>query len=108
MATTASAREQHAASDAAIVDEIEMEGGETDVGEFFLTERSHVAGREVRPLLHVAGRHGRRRCASSQRKSQAGYSQRRYRRFGHSPLFRSLLRPLHGRILQLEEGSLRR
>jgi hypothetical protein len=33
-----------------------MEGGEADVGEFFFTERHHLARREVRPLLNVAHR----------------------------------------------------
>ncbi|WGD53311.1 hypothetical protein QA641_05155 [Bradyrhizobium sp. CB1650] len=100
MATAASPREQHTARDASTVDEIEMEGGETDVGEFFLTERRHMAGREVRPVLNVAVWHRRRRCASRERKSQTGYAQRRHRGFGHPLLFRSLLRSLHGRILQ--------
>ncbi|WP_194456802.1 hypothetical protein [Bradyrhizobium sp. CCBAU 53421] len=99
MATTASPREQHATSDAFIVDEIEVEGGETDVGEFFLTERRHMAGREVRPVLNVAGGHGGCICAARKRKSQTGYSQRRYRGVGRSLLSRSLLRSLHGRIL---------
>jgi hypothetical protein len=35
-----------------------MEGSEADVGEFFFTERHHRAGREARPLLNVARRHG--------------------------------------------------
>lgn len=68
MTTTASPREQHTARDASMVDEIEMEGGEVDVGEFFLAERGHLAGREARPVLNVAGRYGRSRCTSRQRK----------------------------------------
>jgi D-serine deaminase-like pyridoxal phosphate-dependent protein len=55
-ATAASPRDQHAATDVFIVDE--MEGGEADVGEFFFIERHHRARREARPLLNVARRHG--------------------------------------------------
>jgi hypothetical protein len=62
-ATTAATREQHAA-DAAAFMVGEMEGGEADVGEFFLAERAELTGHEVRPLLKLAGRHRRRRCAS--------------------------------------------
>ncbi|MCC8980574.1 hypothetical protein [Bradyrhizobium acaciae] len=91
-----------------MVEKIEMEGSEADVGEFFLAECGHLAGREVRPVLNVAGWHDRSRCTSRQRKSQTGYSQRRHRGFGHSLLFRSLLRPLHGRILQGWKNELRR
>jgi hypothetical protein len=67
MATTASPREHHAASEVFMIHE--MEGRKADVGEFFFTERDHLAGREVRPLLKVAGRYDRCRCASRQRKS---------------------------------------
>jgi hypothetical protein len=55
-ATAASPRDQHAATDVFIVDE--MEGGEADVGEFFFSERRQLARREARPLLKVARRHG--------------------------------------------------
>src|SRR5262245_19746293 len=55
-ATAASARDQHAATDVFLVDE--MEGGEANVGEFFFTERRHLVRREARPLLNVARRHG--------------------------------------------------
>jgi hypothetical protein len=78
-----------------------MEGGEVDVGEFFLAERGEVAGREVRSLLRLVCRHRGRHRASRQRESQSGESERRHCRFGHSLLFRSLLRPLHGRILRV-------
>jgi hypothetical protein len=77
-----------------------MEGGEADVREFFLAERGELAGREVRPLLKLAWRHRGRHRASGQRKSESGETERRYCGFGHSLLFRSLLRPLHGRILR--------
>jgi len=99
MTTTASACEQHAAQASFIAGE--MEGGEADVGEFFLTERSELAGREVRSLLRLACRHRGRHRASRQRKSQSGDSKRWYCGFGHSLLFRSLLRPLHGSILRV-------
>jgi hypothetical protein len=90
-----------------------MEGGEADVGEFFFAECGELAGREVRPLLEFAWRHRGRRRASRQRKSQSGEPERRHCGFGHSLLFRSLLRPLHGRILRgwkydLREMILRR
>ncbi len=43
MAATASPREKHTATDAFVVDEIEMEGGEAGVGWFFLTEEVTTA-----------------------------------------------------------------
>ena len=55
-ATAASARDQHAAADVFLVEE--MEGGEADVGELFFSERRHLIRREARPLLNVARRHG--------------------------------------------------
>ncbi|MFT4117943.1 hypothetical protein [Bradyrhizobium sp.] len=98
MATAASSREQHAAESGFLIGE--MEGGEADVSEFFFAERGEMAGRVVRSLLKFAGRHRGRCRASRQRKSQSGDSECRDCGFGHSLLFRSLLRPLHGRILQ--------
>ena len=77
-----------------------MEGGEVDVGEFFLAERIELAGRKVQSLLRFVCRYRGRHRASRQRKSQSGESERRYRSFGHPLLFRSLLRALHGRILR--------
>jgi hypothetical protein len=62
MATTASSRELHAGAEGFMIDE--MEGGEADVGEFFFTERRHLAGREARPWLNIARRYGCCRCAS--------------------------------------------
>jgi hypothetical protein len=83
MATTTSTREHKAAGDTFIVDE--MEGGEADVSEFFLVERRHMAGRDVRPLLKLTGRKRGRRSMSRQRESQSGDSHRGYRRrFGYS------------------------
>ncbi|MGV7219660.1 hypothetical protein [Bradyrhizobium sp. UFLA05-112] len=105
MATTASPRKHYATEGSLIVEE--MEGGEAHVGEFFLAQRGHVVRREVRSLWCIASRYGGRRRASCQRKRQTGYSERRYRGFGHSLLFRSLLCPLHGRILQSWKKDLR-
>jgi hypothetical protein len=96
-ATTASPRELHAAAEVFTIDE--MEGGEADVGKFFFTERHYLARREVRPWLNVRRRYGCCRCASRQRESQSGGSQRRHGGFGYA-LLRSFLHPLHGRILQ--------
>jgi hypothetical protein len=76
-----------------------MEGGEVDVGEFFLAERTELTRREVRSLLRLVRRQRGRHRAARQRKSQSGESERRYRSFGHLLLLRSLPRPLHGRIL---------
>jgi hypothetical protein len=79
----------------------EMEGGETDVGEFLFIEGNREAKSGNRPLLEVTGRYGRCRCAPRHRKSQSGDSQRRNGGFHYALLlFRSLLHPLHGRILQ--------
>jgi hypothetical protein len=99
MTTSASAREQHAAQASFIAGE--MEGGKADVGEFFLAERGEMAGRKVRPLLRLTCRHRGRHRASRQRKSQPGNSECRHCGFGHLLLFRSLLRPLHSRILHV-------
>jgi hypothetical protein len=52
----------HTDADVFLVEE--MEGGETDVGDFFVTERDHLARRKVRPLLNVARRYDRSRCTS--------------------------------------------
>ena len=105
-AATASAREQHAAEGFFIAGE--MEGGEVDVGEFFLAERTELAGRIIQSLLRLVCRHRGRHRASRHRKSQSGESERRYRGFGHSLLFRSLLRSLHGRILHGSKNDLLR
>jgi hypothetical protein len=105
-ATTTSARSDlNAAGDAFVVEE--MEGSEADVGDFFFTERDRLTRRKVRRLWYVGCRYGCQRTPR-QRKSQPGGAQRRYRAFGQSlPFFRSLLHPLHGRILRtLQEAPL--
>jgi hypothetical protein len=66
MAATASACEQHATHAAAALMVGEMEGGEADVGEFFLAERAELARHEIRPLLKLAGRQCRRSGTSRQ------------------------------------------
>ena len=103
-ASAASARQLHACDGDIFVVE-ETEGGEADVGKFLFTERDYHAGCEIRPLLDIAGRYGRCRCASRQRKSQSGSSERRYGGSGYSLLFRSLLQARHNRILQRCKGS---
>jgi hypothetical protein len=104
-ATASAPGDLHAATDVFLVEE--MEGGEADVGNFFVTKRDHLARRKVRPLLNIARWYDRSRCASRQRKSQSGSSQRRYGGFDYSLLFRGLLHPLHGRILQRCKKDLR-
>jgi hypothetical protein len=52
----------HADAEVFLVEE--MESGETDVGDFFVTERDHLAGGIVRFLLNVACRYDRSRCTS--------------------------------------------
>jgi hypothetical protein len=103
-AATASARKQHAAEGFFVTGE--MEGREVDVGEFFLAERTELAGRKIQSLLGLVCRHSGRHRASRHRKSQSGESERRYCGFGHSLRFRSLLRSLHGRILHGRKNDL--
>jgi hypothetical protein len=103
-AATASARKQHAAEGFFVTGE--MEGREVDVGEFFLAERTELAGRKIQSLLGLVCRHSGRHRASRHRKSQSGYPERRYCGFGHSLLFRSLLRSLHGRNLRGRKNDL--
>jgi hypothetical protein len=45
-----------------------MEGSETDVGHFFLTERDSLRRREVKFLRNVSGRGGRRKGSPNQPK----------------------------------------
>jgi len=54
-ATASTPGDLHAVTDVFLVEE--MEGSETDVGDFFFTERDHLRRSEVRPLLNVACRY---------------------------------------------------
>lgn len=98
-ASSASSRKQHVAQGFFIAGKVE--GGEVHVGEFLLAERTELAGRDVQLLWRLVCRHRGCHRASRQRKSQSGKPERRYCSFGDPLLVRSLLRPLHGRILQV-------
>jgi hypothetical protein len=98
--STAAASQLHAGGGVFFVVE-EMESGEADVGEFLFIEGDREAKSWNRSLLEVAGRYSRCCCAPRYRKSQSGDSERRDGGFHYSLLlFRSLLHPLHSRILQ--------
>lgn len=98
-APAASSRKQHAAQGFFIAGEVE--GGEIHVGEFLLAERTELAGRDVQFLWRLVCRHRGCHRASRQRKSQSGKPECRDCSFGDPLLVGSLLRPLHGRILQV-------
>jgi hypothetical protein len=77
-----------------------MEGGETDVGDFFLTEQNALGRREIQFLRGIR----RQRCrsrASRERECQTGSAQRRDcgfdGGFGHTLPLRSLFH-WHSRI----------
>jgi hypothetical protein len=76
-----------------------MEGGETDVGDFFFTEQDALGRREIQFLRCVRSRQSRGRGASSERECQSGSAQCRDCGFGHALPLRSLLH-WHSRILQ--------
>jgi len=97
-ATTAAAPgDLNAAANVFLVEQ--MERCETDIGDFFIAESDCLSRCIVRLLLHVRGRHGRCGCASHQRESQSGRTQRRHRGLGHTLPLRSLLHPWHSSIL---------
>ena len=77
----------------------QMEGGETDVGDFFFTEQDALGRREIQFLRRVRRRHRRCRSTSRERECQSGSAQRRDCGFGHTLPLRSLLH-WHSRILQ--------
>jgi hypothetical protein len=77
----------------------QMEGGETDVGDFFFTEQDALGRREIQFLCGVRRRQRRCRSASRERECQSGSAQHRDCGFGHTLPLRSLLH-WHSRILQ--------
>ena len=100
MATTTSAGQLHAAAPSVFLVE-EIEGSETDVGHFLFAENEALIGRGVVRLRNIGRRHGGRRCATDQRKTQSGGTQHFHGSgFACAFLCRSLLDPWHGRILQ--------
>ena len=79
----------------------QMESGETDVGHFLFAEDEALIGRGIVGLRDISSGHRRSGCATHQRKTQSGGSQRCQKgRFGRAFLLRSLLDPWHGHILQ--------
>jgi hypothetical protein len=89
----------HAAADVFLVEE--MERGETDVGHFLFAKDEAPIGRGIVRWQDIC--RGRRGCgcATDQRKTEAGGTQRRHGGgFGCPLLLRSLLDPSHGRILR--------
>jgi hypothetical protein len=95
-ATAASAGQLHAATTNVFPVE-EMEGGQTDVGHFLFAENEALIGRSSIGWLDIGSRQCRRRCATHQRKTQSGGTERRHRGdFGCAFLLRSLLDPWHG------------
>ena len=98
-ASTATAAPSHLLSTGGAVFLVEqMEGGETDVGDFFFTEQDTLGRREIQFLRGVRRRQGRCRSAPCERKCQPGSAQSRDCGFGHTLPLRSLLQ-WHSRIL---------
>jgi hypothetical protein len=88
----------HAAANIFLIEQVER--GETDVGQLHFVKNEAVLGpHSVRRRNFSSGRR-RCGCTSHQRKSQSGGPERRHCGFGRAVLFRSLLRPWHGHILQ--------
>jgi hypothetical protein len=86
----------HAATNVFLVEE--MERGETDVGHFLFAKDEAPIGRGIVRWLDISRGCG---CATRQRKTQSGGTQRRHGGgFGCPLLLRSLLDPWHGRILR--------
>src|SRR5262249_53886838 len=76
----------------------QMECGETDVGHFLFAKNDALIGRVIVGSWNIRSGHGGRGCATEQRKTQSGGSQRLHGSglrcaFG----LRSLLDPWHGR-----------
>ena len=98
-ATTTTAAPRHLLRTGSAVLLVEqMEGGKADVGDFFFTEQDALGRREIQFLHRVGRRHGRCRCASSERECQSGSAQCRDCGFGHALPLRSLLH-WHSRYL---------
>ena len=95
-ATTAAApRGLHAAANVFPIEE--MERGETDVGHFLFAKNDALVGRGIVGLRDISGGHRGCGCATHERKTQSGDTQRRQEcRFGCAFPFRSLLDPWHG------------
>jgi hypothetical protein len=99
-AAAAPATPRHLLQGAAVVFLVEeVERRETDVGDFFLTERDGLRRREVEFLRDVSGGRGCCGGAPDQPKSQTGSAQRRHRGLGDTLPLRSLFHSWHRRIL---------
>jgi hypothetical protein len=97
-ATTASAGHLHAATKVFPIEE--MERGEADVGHFLFAKNEALIGRGVVGLRNISSGHRGCGCATHQRKTQSGGTQRHHGgSFGCALLLRSLLHSWHGRIL---------
>jgi hypothetical protein len=77
----------------------EMEGGETDVGHFLFAKNEALIGRSIVRLRGIGSGNRGSGCATHQRKTQSSGTQHR-QSSSCVFLFRSLLDPWHGRILQ--------
>jgi hypothetical protein len=77
-----------------------MERGETDVGHFLVAKNEALIGRGVVRLRDIGRGYCGCGCASRQRKTQSSGTQRRDGGgFGFALFLRSLLHPLHRRVL---------
>jgi hypothetical protein len=76
-----------------------MEGGETDVGHFLFAKNEALIGRSIVRLRGIGSGNRGSGCATHQRKTQSSGTQHR-QSSSCVFLFRSLLDPWHGRILQ--------
>jgi hypothetical protein len=76
----------------------DVERGEADVGDFFLTKRDLMAEAHRRRLRHISCWYGRCRCTAYHRKCQTGCPQDR-NGFHHVLFLRRLFYTLHSRNL---------
>jgi hypothetical protein len=78
----------------------EMEGGEADIGDFFIAEDKALVADRIEGLRDVCCRQRGRGCTACQRKTQSSRTQNRHcGGFGCAFRLRSLVDPYHGRIL---------
>ena len=88
----------HVAANVFLIED--MERGETDVGHFLVAKNEALIGRGVVRLRDIGRGYCGCGCASRQRKTQSSGTQRRDGGgFGFALFLRSLLHPLHRRVL---------
>jgi hypothetical protein len=77
-----------------------MERRQADVGHFLFAKNEALIGRGVVRLRDISSGHRGCGCATGQRKTQSGGTQRHRGGFGCALLLRRFLHSWHGRILR--------